>query len=80
MIILDNLEQFKVVYRDGRKWNRCVEAIENIGNSHKNLIEVLTLRLKSLILAYFLKRKKKTRAGIKNKPIDWVKSKIKKAK
>ncbi|OCH13668.1 beta-D-galactosidase [Aliivibrio sp. 1S165] len=32
MIILDNLEQFKVVYRDGRKWNRCVEAIENIAN------------------------------------------------
>ncbi|YCO04301.1 beta-galactosidase subunit beta [Vibrio sp. VNB-15] len=30
MIVLDNLEQFKVVYRDGRKWNRCVEAIENI--------------------------------------------------
>lgn len=32
MIVLDNLEQFKVVYRDGRKWNRCVEAIENIAN------------------------------------------------
>ncbi len=32
MIVLDNLEQFKVVYRDGRKWNRCVEAIENITN------------------------------------------------
>ncbi|WP_399425099.1 beta-galactosidase subunit beta [Vibrio campbellii] len=32
MIVLDNLEQFKVVYRDGRKWNRCVEAIENIDN------------------------------------------------
>ena len=32
MIVLDNLEQFKVVYRDGRKWQRCVEAIENIGN------------------------------------------------
>jgi len=32
MIILDNLEQFKVVYRDGRKWNRCIEAIENIVN------------------------------------------------
>ena len=25
MIVLDNLEQFKVVYRDGRKWQRCVE-------------------------------------------------------
>lgn len=32
MIILDNLDQFKVVYRDGRKWNRCIEAIENISN------------------------------------------------
>jgi evolved beta-galactosidase subunit beta len=32
MIVLDNLEQFKVVFRDGRKWNRCVEAIENIAN------------------------------------------------
>jgi len=32
MIILDNLDHFKTVYRDGRKWNRCVEAIENIGN------------------------------------------------
>ncbi|PMO41782.1 beta-galactosidase subunit beta [Vibrio sp. 10N.222.52.B12] len=32
MIVLDNLEQFKVAYRDGRKWNRCVEAIENIAN------------------------------------------------
>ncbi len=32
MIVLDNLEQFKVVYRDGRKWNRCIEAIENITN------------------------------------------------
>ncbi|RJX69354.1 beta-galactosidase subunit beta [Vibrio sinensis] len=29
MIVLDNLEQFKVVYRNGRKWNRCVEAIGN---------------------------------------------------
>ncbi|MCW8327714.1 beta-galactosidase subunit beta [Photobacterium sp. SDRW27] len=32
MIILANLEQFKTLYRDGRKWNRCVEAIENTGN------------------------------------------------
>ena len=32
MIVLESLEQFKVVYRDGRKWNRCVEAIENIAN------------------------------------------------
>jgi evolved beta-galactosidase subunit beta len=32
MIVLESLEQFKVVYREGRKWNRCIEAIENIGN------------------------------------------------
>ena len=32
MIVLESLEQFKVVYRDGRKWNRCVEAIENSAN------------------------------------------------
>ncbi|MGY5771839.1 beta-galactosidase subunit beta [Vibrio antiquarius] len=32
MIVLDSLEQFKQVYRNGRKWNRCVEAIGNIGN------------------------------------------------
>ncbi|QFI38627.1 beta-galactosidase subunit beta [Moritella marina ATCC 15381] len=32
MIILDNLDHFKSMYRDGRKWNRCIEAIENIGN------------------------------------------------
>ncbi|MCY9854275.1 beta-galactosidase subunit beta [Vibrio mediterranei] len=32
MIILESLEQFKSVYRDGRKWNRCIEAIENIEN------------------------------------------------
>ncbi|WP_019613912.1 beta-galactosidase subunit beta [Psychromonas ossibalaenae] len=30
MIILDDLTQFKEVYRDGRKWNRCIEAIENL--------------------------------------------------
>ncbi|TQI80261.1 evolved beta-galactosidase subunit beta [Serratia fonticola] len=32
MKVLENLDQFKVVYRNGRKWNRCVEAIENIAN------------------------------------------------
>ncbi|OAJ92490.1 beta-galactosidase subunit beta [Vibrio bivalvicida] len=32
MIVLENLEQFKEIYRDGRKWNRCIEAIENISN------------------------------------------------
>lgn len=32
MIILNNLAQFKDMYRNGRKWNRCVEAINNIAN------------------------------------------------
>ncbi|MDW2244734.1 YhcH/YjgK/YiaL family protein, partial [Vibrio sp. 1287] len=32
MIVLSSLEQFKQVYRNGRKWNRGVEAIGNIGN------------------------------------------------
>lgn len=32
MRILDNLEQFKQVYHSGRKWQRCVEAINNIDN------------------------------------------------
>lgn len=32
MIVLDNLDQFKVVYRNGRKWQRCAEAIENTVN------------------------------------------------
>ena len=32
MRILDNLEQFKQIYYSGRKWQRCVEAINNIDN------------------------------------------------
>ena len=32
MIVLESLEQFQHVYRNGRIWNRCVEAINNIGN------------------------------------------------
>ncbi|GLR08166.1 beta-galactosidase subunit beta [Mixta theicola] len=32
MRILDNLEQFKQIYHSGRKWQRCVEAINNIDN------------------------------------------------
>lgn len=38
MIILDNLEQFKVVYRDGKKWNRCIEAINNLHNIQPNVM------------------------------------------
>ncbi|BBS38201.1 beta-galactosidase subunit beta [Enterobacter cloacae complex sp. 2024EL-00215] len=32
MIVLDSLEQFQQLYRTGRKWQRCVEAINNIDN------------------------------------------------
>ncbi|WP_436858942.1 beta-galactosidase subunit beta [Citrobacter tructae] len=32
MRILDNLQQFRQIYASGRKWQRCVEAIENIDN------------------------------------------------
>lgn len=38
MIILDTFEQFKVVYRDGRKWNRIVEAIDNMSNIQENVM------------------------------------------
>ncbi len=30
--IIDNLEQFRQIYASGKKWQRCVEAIENIDN------------------------------------------------
>ncbi|MFW0764480.1 beta-galactosidase subunit beta [Trabulsiella odontotermitis] len=32
MRILDNLDQFRALYPSGRKWQRCLEAIENIDN------------------------------------------------
>ena len=32
MRILDNLDQFRALYPSWRKWQRCLEAIENIGN------------------------------------------------
>ena len=32
MIVLENLEKFKEIYRSGRKWNRCLEAIDNLKN------------------------------------------------
>ncbi len=38
MYILDSLQQFQTVYRDGKKWNRCIEAIENIGNIKANVM------------------------------------------
>ena len=30
MITLDNLTLFKNIYREGKKWGRCVEAINNL--------------------------------------------------
>lgn len=32
MITLESLDLFKQVYREGKKWNRCIEAIENLPN------------------------------------------------
>ncbi|NIF48388.1 beta-galactosidase subunit beta [Enterobacter sp. Ap-1006] len=32
MRVLENLEQFKQIYHSGRKWQRCVEAINNVDN------------------------------------------------
>ncbi|CAM3855514.1 beta-D-galactosidase subunit beta [Shigella sp. FC1544] len=32
MRIIDNLEQFRQIYASSKKWQRCVEAIENIDN------------------------------------------------
>ncbi len=32
MQVLESLKQFKTVYRNGRKWQRCAEAIANTSN------------------------------------------------
>jgi len=32
MIILDSLHEFERLYRSGKKWQRCREAINNLGN------------------------------------------------
>ncbi|WP_435926761.1 beta-galactosidase subunit beta [Dryocola sp. BD613] len=32
MIILDTLEDFQRIYRAGKKWQRCMEAINNLNN------------------------------------------------
>lgn len=51
MRILDSLEQFRQIYHSGRKWQRCVEAIENInrireGVAH-SISDSLTYRIVS---------------------------------
>lgn len=32
MIMLDNLQDFRRCYHSGKKWQRCIEAINNISN------------------------------------------------
>lgn len=34
MIILDSLSEFQRLYRAGKKWQRCMEAINNVENIH----------------------------------------------
>jgi len=37
MIILNDIDQFKAIYCDARKWRRCLEAIEKIDNIQNNV-------------------------------------------
>lgn len=37
MIILDSLSEFQQIYRAGKKWQRCMEAINNIQNIQPNV-------------------------------------------
>ncbi|MGL5191090.1 MAG: beta-galactosidase subunit beta [Cetobacterium sp.] len=36
MLILNSFDQFKEIFRSGKKWIRCKEAIENIENIKEN--------------------------------------------
>ena len=36
MLILNNFDEFKDIFRSGKKWIRCKEAIENINNIKEN--------------------------------------------
>lgn len=38
MMLIDNFEQFSALYRNGRKWQRCVEAINNINKIQPNIM------------------------------------------
>lgn len=38
MIVLNSLEKFGLVYRDGRKWDRCMEAINNINHIREGVM------------------------------------------
>ncbi|MGB7801448.1 beta-galactosidase subunit beta [Buttiauxella sp.] len=37
MIILNTLEDFKRIYHAGKKWQRCMEAINNLNNIQPNI-------------------------------------------
>ena len=37
MIILDTLDDFQRIYRAGKKWQRCMEAINNLNNVLPNV-------------------------------------------
>ncbi len=37
MIILDSLSEFQQRYRSGKKWQRCMEAINNLGTIRPNV-------------------------------------------
>lgn len=37
MIILNTLEEFQRIYRTGKKWQRCMEAINNLKNIKPNV-------------------------------------------
>ena len=37
MIILNTLEDFKRIYHAGKKWQRCMEAINNLNNIRPNI-------------------------------------------
>lgn len=36
MVVLNTFEEFKDIFRSGKKWIRCKEAIENINNIKEN--------------------------------------------
>lgn len=38
MILINNLDKFSTIYRDGRKWQRCLEAINNIQHIQPNVM------------------------------------------
>lgn len=37
MIILNTLDEFQRIYREGKKWQRCMEAINNLKNIYPNV-------------------------------------------